>query len=142
MKRTAILLLVICFCGLVGCGTKFSSEVKIDYGNSTTYSEEDMDDAIKVIKKEFDQWDGCELHTISYSSDDKCNNEENLEWMNDLENANDAEETFTQCIMFYSSFHSPKNGGDAWNADAEYTNWQWWLARSENGQWKLMTWGY
>lgn len=46
MKRTAILLLVICFCGLVGCGTKFSSEVKIDYGNSTTYSEEDMDDAI------------------------------------------------------------------------------------------------
>ena len=24
----------------------------------------------------------------------------------------------------------------------EYKNWQWWLGRSETGDWKLMTWGY
>ena len=34
-----------------------------------------------------------------------------------------------------------KNGGGAWNANEEYT-WSWWLARSEGGTWKLMTWGY
>ena len=62
--------------------------------------------------------------------------------MNELEEANDAVEHFTQCIMFRSDFHSPKHGGGAWNEDTEYTDWQWWLARSENGEWKLMTWGY
>ena len=48
----------------------------------------------------------------------------------------------TQCIAFKSSFHSPINGGDAWNADEKYTNWGWFLARTDNGKWKLMTWGY
>ena len=24
----------------------------------------------------------------------------------------------------------------------EYTDWQWWLARSEGGDWELLTWGY
>lgn len=46
-----------------------------------------------------------------------------------------------KCISFDSSFRSPKNGGGAWNANEEYT-WSWWLARSEGGTWKLMTWGY
>ena len=50
-------------------------------------------------------------------------------------------EPFTQCIAFDSSFHSPENGGGAWEANEEYT-WSWWLARSEGGKWKLMTWGY
>ena len=62
--------------------------------------------------------------------------------MNDLEEANDAKETLTQCIMFTSDFHSPKKGGGVWNADREYTGWQWWLARSDGGQRKLMTLGY
>ena len=61
--------------------------------------------------------------------------------MNDLESANDNKEIFTQCIAFESSFRSPINGGGAWIANSEY-NWLWWLARSENGDWKLMTWGY
>ena len=50
-------------------------------------------------------------------------------------------EAFTQCIAFESSFRSPKKGGGAWEANEEYT-WSWWLARSEGGEWNLMTWGY
>ena len=30
----------------------------------------------------------------------------------------------------------------AWNEDYEYTDWQWWLARSDGGKWKLVEWGY
>lgn len=89
---------------------------------------------------EFSTWDGCELHSISYSTDDECS-ESNIAWMNKMEKATDAEETFTQCIMFKSNFHSPLNGGSGFNPDEEYTDWQWWLARSEGGQWKLMTYG-
>jgi len=32
--------------------------------------------------------------------------------------------------------------GGAWEADKEYTDWQWWLAREEGGDWELLTWGY
>lgn len=140
-KAIAILLLITVLFGSAGCAGKPKAEVSIDYGNSALYSKEDMDAAIAVIRKEFDTWDGCELHSISYGSDDACS-AENIKWMNELEAANDAQETFSQCILFKSDFHSPKNGGGAWNADQEYTDWQWWLARSEGGAWKLMTWGY
>lgn len=140
-KAIAILLLITVLCGSAACAKKQKTEVSIDYGNSALYSKEDMDAAIAVIRKEFDTWDGCELHSISYGSDDACS-AENIRWMNELEAANDAKENFSQCILFISDFHSPKNGGGAWNADQEYTDWQWWLARSEGGSWKLMTWGY
>lgn len=141
MKRVLVFLLsIISILGLIGCGKK-APEVRIDYGTSSIYTQKDMNAAIELIKKEFDTWNGCELHSISYSSDDECS-ESNIAWMNELEAANDEKKIFTQCIMFKSDFHSPKKGGGAWNADDEYTDWQWWLARTDGGQWKLMTWGY
>ena len=126
---------------LIGCGKSGIVDVKIDYGASAIYTEEDMNAAIEIIKKEFNTWQGCEMHSLSYISDEACNNADNIAWMNDLGEANDAKEVFTQCIMFESSFRSPKKGGGAWNVNEEYT-WSWWLARSEGGNWKLMTWGY
>lgn len=140
-KLTVLLLVVTCLCGLIGCGENSVSEVKICYGNSIIYSEEDMNLAINIIKDEFNTWERCELHSITYSSDDNCNME-NIAWMNKLATINGLDGNFTQCIMFKSNFHSPKNDGGAWNADEEYTDWQWWLARTEDGGWKLLTWGY
>ena len=125
---------------LVGCGKAKTKNLVIDYGKSSIYTKEDMDEAVEAIKKQFSSFEGCELHSLSYTSDDVCNNEDNIAWMNELEKANDNKEVFTQCIAFDSSFQSPKNGGGAWNANKEYT-WTWWLARSEGGTWKLMTWG-
>ncbi len=116
-------------------------DIEISYGTSSIYSRQDMDEAIEVIISEFSTWEGCELHSISYSSDEFCN-ASNIEWLDKLEEADDAGEHFTQCIMFTSSFHTPKYNAGAWNPDEEYTDWQWWLARSEGGQWKFMTGGY
>lgn len=141
-KSVAAILAFLCIVLIAGCGSTTTSDVKIDYGNSSVYSQEDMDAAVRRIEEEFGTWDGCELHSITYSSDEVCNTSDNIAWMNELEAANDAEETFTQCIMFTSEFHSPKEGGGAWEADKEYTAWQWWLGRSDGGEWKLMTWGY
>ena len=138
-KILLILLIVISVSGVLGFWAE--SDVRIDYGDSTFYSQEDMNAAIEQIKKEFRGWSGCKLHSIAYSSDDECNSE-NIKWMNELAEANDMSEEFEQCIMFKSDFHSPKNGGGGWNSDYEYTGWQWWLARSKNGSWKLMTYGY
>ena len=109
----------------------------IDYGTSELYSQEEMDAAVSKIIGEFSTWDGCEMHSIRYSSDDN-NNSENVKWLNEHDDGHD----FTQCIMFYSDFHSPVAGGGAWNADNEYTNWQWWLGRTDGGDWEVVDWGY
>lgn len=74
---------------LVGCKNAVTTNVKIDYGTSAIYTKEDMDSAIDTIKETFKSFEGCELYTLSYSSDDVCRDEENIAWMNDLERAND-----------------------------------------------------
>ncbi len=141
MKKTVLgIICVILVLLPAGCGGASTSNAKIDYGSSSVYTKADMDDAIEIIKNTLGSWEGCELHSLSYSSDD-CNNADNIVWMNDLNNSSDVKEVFTQCIMFESSFRSPKKGGGAWEPNTEYT-WSWWLARSEVGKWKLMTWGY
>ncbi|MCI6948284.1 hypothetical protein [Oribacterium sp. P9] len=117
------------------------SVIKMDYGTSSIYSKADKDVAIKIIMKEFEAFEGCELHSLSYASDEECNTAENIAWMNRLKSKDDSE-VFTQCIAFDSSFHSPKTDSGAWNPDEEYTDWSWWLARSDGGEWKLMTYGY
>ena len=103
---------------------------------SEIYTAEDLSAAEQKILEEFKTW-GCDLISLEYAGDDCCT-EENLAWMNDLRSG----EAFTQCAEFLSSFTSPKEGGGAWEADSEYTDWQWWLARSDGGAWQLLTWGY
>ena len=51
-------------------------------------------------------------------------------------------EAFTQCIEFLSDFRTSGEAASDLEADQEYQNWQWWLARSDGGDWQLMTWGY
>ena len=95
------------------------------------------DAAAALIRAEFDRWEGCEMHSLRYAGDEACT-EENLAWMNSLK----EESRFTRCIEFVSDFHSPAEGGGAWAPDEEYTDWQWWLAGTEDGDWVLVTWGY
>ena len=125
----------------VGSSKENQSGTKIDYGTSSIYSKEDMDAMIKIIMKQFEAFEGCELHSLSYTSDEECNTAENIAWMNECK-AKDDPEVFTQCIAFDRSFHSPKTDSGAWNPDEEYTGWYWWLVRSDGGEWKLMTYGY
>ena len=120
--------------------TQEPPKVEIDYGNSELYTQEDMDAAIQVIEAEFATWEGCELHSLAYGGDAACS-DENIEWLNGLE-MKEQTEPFTQCILFSSSFHSPVEQRDAWDADTEYEGWQWWLGRSDGGAWELVTCGY
>ena len=49
---------------------------------------------------------------------------------------------FTQCMMLVSDFHTSENAPVQWNADTDYEDFQWWLAHTDNGEWKLISWGY
>ena len=82
MKRLIAMVLCLLFViSLAGCGKGNTKNLVIDYGTSSIYTKDDMDEAIDVIKKQFSSFEGCELHSLSYTSDDACNNEDNIDWM-------------------------------------------------------------
>ena len=107
----------------------------IDYGSSEIYSKEDMDEAITLIKDRFYSWEGCKLYSIYYTDDSFCQRE--VDYVNTL--ADDGV-VYTECIVFRTRFRSPIFGGGAWNANFEY-DWSWYLARTDGGEWELLTWG-
>ena len=118
-----------------------SHAVPVDYGTSDLYSQEEMDKAITEFKKEFENWDGCKLSSIRYAGDE-CSNEDTIKWVNEISDG----KNYTQCIEFLTDFHSPTEDEQledtAWEPDKEYTDYQWWLARTDGGDWELVSWGY
>jgi len=112
------------------------ADIAIDYGTSTQFSQQDMDSAIKTIKNEFEAWDGCVLHSLTFYGDEAGNDylEEYNTWGNP---------TYKECIVFNSTFHSPVTckTGTAWEENSEY-EWQWYLMRDNSSDpWTLITWG-
>lgn len=129
----SLLSVFLCFAIIFACASL--KPATIDYGTSDVYSQEDMDSAINLIKERFSKWQGCKLYSISYTDDGLCERE--LDYCNTL--ADDGI-VYDQCIVFRTSFRSPIFGGGAWNANFKY-DWSWYLARSQNGTWELLTWG-
>ena len=111
--------------------------VKIELGSSPLYTQADLERAVSKIMEEFAGFDGCVLHSIRYAGDESST-AENLKWMNEL----NPDRHYTQVAQFLMDFHSPMEQVGAWNADQEYTDYQWWLARSADGGWEVLTWGY
>ena len=143
MKRIAAyvaIVLAVTFL-ITACDQGKKDDVVIDYGTSEIYTKADIDEAIAQVKEVFNTWEGCELHSIRYKSDD-CNSEENINWMNEHEHKEDQD--YTQCMILYSDFHSPVEGaGDlGFDPDYEYKDWNWCLARTDGGKWHLLDWGY
>lgn len=112
-------------------------ELKIDYGASKLYTKDELTEAMVQIKCEFASWADCELHSLRYAGD-ACNSEENVKWLNEL----DEGKNYTQVVEILSDFHSPVEPYGAWETDQEYTDYQLWLARTADGGWQLLSWGY
>ncbi len=119
------------------------SEVTIDYGESKLFKEDELKEAAVQIKCNFASWKGCQLHSIRYAGDENSN-EENLKWLNEL-NEN-QEEPYVECVEFLMDFHSPTEEADlkdtAWEPDKEYKDYQWFLARTKDGGWDVVSYGY
>ena len=128
---------------------KPAPKVKIVLTGSSIYTEEELYDAVLLIKEKFASFSGdCELHSIRYAGD-QADNEENLEWLNSLREVRsnippeDVGKQYVRVAEFLSDFHSPvEEGPYTWEIDTEYTDYQWWLARTKDGPWEVVSWGY
>lgn len=133
------ILIAVILCGrAVGIFNNNIANTKVDLGTSEIYSEEDLQAAADVILKEIGSWSSVkEVYTVSYCGDEISSG--NLDYCNML---SDTERI--QCVVFESSFHTVKLSAesDGFNTDSRYDYWQWCLARTADGEWELLTWGY
>ena len=111
----------------MGGGTDNRSEI---------YERQDLAAAVYLITGELDTWEGCELRKLAYAGD-ACASPENIAWLNGLAEGR----SFDQCLCFLTDLRAPENGGHGLEPDAEYTDYPWWLARENGGDWQLVTWG-
>ncbi|MBQ6059362.1 MAG: hypothetical protein IJL39_04830 [Clostridia bacterium] len=116
-------------------GAAADPDATVDFGSSELYTKEELEAAALQVKCKFASFAGCELHSLRYAGD-QCNSEENIAWANKL----DEGKNFIQIVEFLTDFHTSESG--AWEPNQEYTDYQWWLARTEAGGWQLLSWGY
>ena len=119
-------------------GAYTGGEVSIDYGTSGIYTEEELKDAVIQIECKLAFWGDVNLKSIRYAGDEAVT-EENLARMNEI----NPESNYTQVVEFLMDFHTPEDIGElTFNADADYTDYQWWLARTADDGWEIVTWGF
>ena len=109
---------------------------KLDCGDSEIYTYEERKAAANLVADTINSFEGCKLFLVKYDGDDTS--QKNLYYCNEL--AKDGVQ-YVNCIVFTSYFRSPIFGGGAWNANEMYS-WSWYLARTDDGLWEIITYGY
>ena len=135
-----ILFAVFCFSSCSGAGGDDAAPgktegAKVHYKTSATYTEEEQSAAAEAVREKFADLNGCVLYSLTFAGDERCQKE--LETLNGPNWGGNYE----ACIVFESSFRSPKNGGGAWEANEIYT-WNWTVAREAGGDWTVVNYGY
>lgn len=124
-------------------GTALDFERMEALNQSALFTDDDFGAALELILTAFSDFEGCELHSL-YFAGDAYSTAESAAWLSELAKAQGYNGTVTQAMLFLSDFHSPTDPAarTSLDIDAEYTDWQWWLGRSESGEWLLLSWGY
>lgn len=131
MKRILAMILSLMMIFLIGCGAV--SDAQIDLSKSKCYSEDELNDAAKMVRKHFrSMYNGCTLLTIKYDGDKAA--KENLDYCSELE----PDKTFVDCVVFSSSFETSEQCDTTLEPNQTYEGWHWYLAREKNGKWQLV----
>ena len=134
MKRfLSLLLAAVLLLALAACGGNVK-DVQTKAVASEMYTQNDIDAAIDVIKKDFSRsWKGCTLTEISYAGDDVSR--EHQDWAD----RNNADEV----LVLTSTLDVDESGASpSLNPGQTYTRWMWILVRTNGGTWQHVDHGY
>ncbi len=117
-----------------------NSDIDVDLRGSGRFSDDELEAAVDAIMQSFSQFgEGFTMQRIAWDHDGTA---QELQWLNEHRSAPGAG-TFTECVCFLSDYHTPSAmENTAWNLDADYTGWGWWLARADGGEWVVVDMGY
>ena len=137
MKKIAIYLsMILMIFSLVGCNqNNKSTNIKLDIGESTKFSKEEIDNAVDCLKRSFD-FEACTLTKIYYNEEiSNTAVEDYLQFGNGSVNKVKAENV----IVLLSDFDVDNSGDNpVLNPGETYTNYNWILIRDDkNSDWKV-----
>ena len=142
MKKIVIYLsMILMIFLLVGCNQNNKlTNIKIDIGESTKFSKEEIDNAVDCLKRSFD-FEACTLTKIYYNEEiSNTAVEDYLQFGNGSVNKVKAENV----IVLLSDFDVDNSGDNpVLNPGETYTNYNWILIRDDkNSNWKVDDWGF
>ena len=117
-------------------GSVKRDKASVDYGSSEQFTEEELKEAAVQVKCKFASFPGCNLVNLRYAGDES-NSEENLARMKELDDSAD----YKQVVEFLADFYTDEENCGTFTPDSEINDYQWWLAREEEGGWQLLDWG-
>lgn len=137
MKKIVIYLsMILMIFSLVGCNQNNKpTNIKIDIGESTKFSKEEIDNAVDCLKRSFD-FEACTLTKIYYNEEiSNTAVEDYLQFGNGSVNKVKAENV----IVLLSDFDVDNSGDNpVLNPGETYTNYNWILIRDDkNSDWKV-----
>ena len=137
MKKIVIYLsMILMIFSLVGCNQNNKpTNIKIDIGESTKFSKEEIDNAVDCLKRSFD-FEACTLTKIYYNEEiSNTAVEDYLQFGNGSVNKVKAENV----IVLLSDFDVDNSGDNpVLNPGETYTNYNWILIRDgKNSDWKV-----
>ena len=137
MKKIVIYLsMILMIFLLVGCNQNNKlTNIKIDIGESTKFSKEEIDNAVDCLKRSFD-FEACTLTKIYYNEEiSNTAVEDYLQFGNGSVNKVKAENV----IVLLSDFDVDNSGDNpVLNPGETYTNYNWILIRDDkNSDWKV-----
>lgn len=137
MKKIVIYLsMILMIFLLVGCNQNNKpTDIKLDIGESTKFSKEEIDNAVDCLKRSFD-FEACTLTKIYYNEEiSNTAVEDYLQFGNGSVNKVKAENV----IVLLSDFDVDNSGNNpVLNPGETYTNYNWILIRDDkNSDWKV-----
>ena len=142
MKKIVIYLsMILMIFSLVGCNQNNKpTNIKLDIGESTKFSKEEIDNAVDCLKRSFD-FEACTLTKIYYNEEiSNTAVEDYLQFGNGSVNKVKAENV----IVLLSDFDVDNSGDNpVLNPGETYTNYNWILIRDDkNSDWKVNDCGF
>lgn len=142
MKKIVIYLsMILMIFSLVGCNQNNKpTDIKVDIGEYTKFSKEEIDNAVDCLKRSFD-FEACTLTKIYYNEEiSNTAVEDYLQFGNGSVNKVKAENV----IVLLSDFDVDNSGDNpVLNPGETYTNYNWILIRDDkNSNWKVDDWGF
>lgn len=138
MKRGfRILLAIMILFSLAGCKGKEDGDITIDKGDSTKFSEEEIDSAIKLVKDNF-SFPGSKLKAVSY---DEAKSENAIKEFMEYGGGKGTDIDPNNIIVLFSEFEV--TGKNPVLSKGEYKNYSWTLVRADKDkEWKIEDQGY
>ena len=135
MKKICILLsIILCISLFTGCSNMGNvSNAEIVTIESKIYSQEEILDAIDIVKAEFVGFTGCTLTKIGYIGDEKM-----LDYLSD-EVLDNPPYIILDCE--FSTSESSAEDGFNGNETYQYGWWKWYLEKDALGNWKIDNYG-